>query len=111
MQNRYEKMVLAVLVLLALINLVFFIVTSYSGPIWGFVVTAVVSILWWKKRNAKLIMIVAIVWMLIHIIEFIVLGPSAFPILFYLNLLLPIPLFYYSLKTYILMKSKMEGEG
>jgi hypothetical protein len=39
-QSVNEKVILVVLVVLALSNLVFFVVSSYSGPIVGFIVAA-----------------------------------------------------------------------
>jgi len=106
MQNVNEKIILFVLVLLALSNLVFFIISSYSGPIIGFITAIVIAIHWWKRRDSRLIMIMAIVWILIHIYELIMLGISSYPIIISLNLLLPILLFYCSLKIYLQMKKE-----
>ena len=104
MQSVNEKIILFVLVLLALSNLIFFIISSYSGPIIGFITGIVMAIHWWQKRDSRLIMIMAIVWILIHIYELIKLGISSYPIIISLNLLLPILLFYCSLKAYLQMK-------
>jgi hypothetical protein len=51
-------------------------------------------------------MIMAIVWILIHIYELIKLGISSYPVIISLNLLLPIMLFYCSLKAYSQMKKE-----
>ena len=61
MQNVNEKIIIFVLVLLALINLLFFIISSYSGPIIGFITAIVIAIHWWQRRDSRLIMIMAIV--------------------------------------------------
>jgi hypothetical protein len=106
MQSINEKIILFVLILLALSNLIFFIVSSYSGPIIGFITAIVIAIHWWQKRNSRLIMIMAIVWILIHIYELIELGISSYPVIISLNLLLPILLFYCSLKAYLQMKKE-----
>jgi hypothetical protein len=100
-----EKIVLVVLLLLALINLIFLIVSPYSGPIVGFIVAAAVAIHWWRKRDSMLIIIMAIIWISIHIYEFVVMGAGSQPVLFYLNLLLPILLLYCGLKEKRIKKS------
>ena len=94
-----EKIVLAVLILLALSNLIFFIVSSYSGPIVGFIVAAATSIHWWIKRDRILIIVIAIIWIFFHVYELVVMGASSQPVLFYLNLLLPILLLYFGLRV------------
>ena len=106
MQSVNEKIILFVLVLLALNNLIFSIISSYSGPIIGFITAIVIAIRWWQKRDSRLIMIMAIVWILIHIYELIMLGISSHPIIISLNLLLPILLFYCGLKAYLQMKKE-----
>ena len=106
MQGVNEKIILFVLVLLALNNLIFSIISSYSGPIIGFITAVVIAIRWWQKRDSRLIMIMAIVWILIHIYELIMLGISSYPIIISLNLLLPILLFYCGLKVYLQMKKE-----
>jgi len=106
MQNVNEKIILFILVLLALSNLLFFIISSYSGPIIGFITAIVIAIHWWKRRDSRLIMIMAIVWILIHIYELIMLGISSYPVIISLNLLIPILLFYCSLKIYLQMKKE-----
>jgi O-antigen/teichoic acid export membrane protein len=93
-----ERIVLAVLLLLALINLIFLIISTHSGPIVGFIVATAVAIHWWRKRDSVLIIIIAIVWIFIHIYELVVMGAGSQPGLFYLNLVLPILLLYCGLK-------------
>lgn len=98
MHSINEKIVLAVLILLALSNLIFFIVSSYSGPIVGFVVAAAASIHWWRKRDSIFIIVIAIIWIFFHVYELVVRGASSQPVLFYLNLLLPVFLLYFGLR-------------
>jgi len=106
MQSVNEKIILFVLMLLVLNNSIFFIITLYSGPIIGFITAIVMAIHWWQKKDSRLIMIMAIVWILIHIYELIKLGISSYPINISLNLLLPILLFYCSLKAYLQVKKE-----
>jgi hypothetical protein len=98
MHSINEKIVLAVLILLALSNLIFFIVSSHSGPIVGFVAAAAASIHWWRKRDSIFIIVIAIIWIFFHVYELIAVGASSQPVLFYLNLLLPILLLYFGLR-------------
>jgi hypothetical protein len=93
-----EKITLSVLLLLALINLIFFIVSSHSGPIVGFIAVTAVTIHWWRKRDRMIIIIIAIIWIFFHVYELILMGASSLPLLFYLNLLLPFLLLYCGLK-------------
>jgi len=98
MRRINEKIALAVLLLLALSNLIFLIISSHSGPIVGFIVAAVAAIHWWRKRDSILIIVVAIIWIFIHIYELVVKGASSQPVLFYMNLLLPTLLLYCGVK-------------
>jgi hypothetical protein len=98
MQSVNEKIALAVLVLLALSNLVFFVVSSYSGPIVGIIVATATAFHWWRKRNSMLIVVVAIIWIFLHIYELVAMGAGSQPVLFYLNLLLPTLLLFCGLK-------------
>ena len=88
----YEKIILGLLILMAIINGIFAIAGSYSGPIWGAVFAVFASIHWWKKRNSTFILIIAFVWIVFHIYELIVSGPGPYPVFFYMNLVIPVPL-------------------
>ena len=106
MRSLHEKIIPVILVLLAINNLIFFIVSSYSGPIIGFVIGIGIAIHWWIKRYSPVIIGTAIVWIVFHIYEYITLGPGSNPVFFYLNLLLPIPLLFYSSEAYITTKKE-----
>jgi hypothetical protein len=110
MRNIHEKIVFAVLVLLALNNLIFFIIGSYSGSVWGFFFAVVITVHWWRRRDGRVVMVLAVIWIVIHIYELTVLGAGPYPVLFYLNLVLPIALFCFSLKAYLFVRTKTEGE-
>ena len=105
MKSVNEKIILFVLVLLVLNNSIFFIISLYSGPIIGFITAIIMAIHWWKKRDSRLIMIMAIIWILIHIFELFKLRINFYPVNIFLNLLLPILLFYFSLKAYLCKKT------
>jgi len=98
MRSTTAKIALVVLVLLALSNLIFFILSSHSGPIVGFIVAAVVAIHWWSKKDSILIMVMAIIWIFVHIYELVMIGASSVPVFFYLNLRLPALLLYCGFK-------------
>lgn len=106
MRNVNQKIILSVLVLLALSNLIFFIISSYSGPIIGFIIATIIAIHWWQKRNSRSIMVIAIAWISIHIYELTKFGISPYRVIIFLNLLLPIPLFYCGLRIYLLLKKE-----
>jgi len=93
-----EKIILLILAALALGNLIFFIKSLSSGPIVGFTVATGAALHWWIRRKPHFIMIIALMWMALHLYELMKLGFGSYPVLFSLNLLLPIPLFYCSLK-------------
>ena len=104
MRNIGEIIILIILIILALSNLLFFIVSPYSGPIVGFVMAIAFAIHWWVKRNSTVIIAIAIIWIFLHIYELLTFGTASFSVFIYLNLLLPIPLLYFSLKRYQLSK-------
>jgi len=96
MRRVNEKIILFILATLALGNLIFLIKSSSSGPIVGFAVTTGAVVHWWIRRNPQFIIVIALVWMGLHLYELAKLGFGFYPVLFSLNLLLPIPLFYCS---------------
>lgn len=98
MQSANEKTILTLLILMALSNVVFFVVGSYSGPIVGFVVATATAFHWWRKKDSMLIIVMAIVWIFLHIYELVAMGVGSHPVLFYLNVLLPALLFFCGLK-------------
>jgi hypothetical protein len=64
------------------------------------------AIHWWRKRDAIFILVIASIWLSLHIFEMIVLGKSSYLVFLYLNIFLSIPLLYCSLKIYFSMKKK-----
>jgi hypothetical protein len=104
MRNISEIIILIILIVLASSNLLFFIVSPFSGPIVGFVMAIAFAIHWWIKRNSTVIIAVAIIWLIVHIYELLTFGTASFSVFIYLNLLLPIPLLFLSLKRYQLRK-------
>lgn len=108
MRRINEKIILSILAALALGNLIFLIKSSSSGPIVGFAVATGAALHWWIRRNPQFIMVIALVWMGLHLYELVKLGFGSYPVLFSLNLLLPIPLFYCSFR--ILLFSRKEHD-
>jgi hypothetical protein len=94
MQSTNEKTALAVLILLALSNLIFFLLSSHSGPLVGFIVAAVVALHWWRKKDSLFLIVMSLIWIFIHLYELVVTGVSSLPVLFYMNVLLPSLLLY-----------------
>jgi hypothetical protein len=100
------RIILVILALLGLVNLIFFVLSSYSGPVIGLIMAAGAAIHWWRKRDVTFILVIALIWLFLHIFELIVLGRSSYPVFLHLNVLLSIPLLYCSIKIYFSMKKK-----
>jgi len=107
MKNIDENLVFVILISLAIINATYFILSLFSGPLIGLIAAIFFTIHWWKRRDFKFILIIAIVWILIHIVELILIREIPYPILFYLNIVLPILLIFCSLIHFYLMKPKI----
>lgn len=99
-----EKIIFLILAALALGNLIFLIKSLSSGPVVGFAVATGAVVHWWIRRNSQFIMVIALVWIGLHLYELAKLGLGSYPVLFLLNLLLPIPLFCCSLKTFLWLR-------
>jgi hypothetical protein len=108
MENRRlcRRIILITLVLLSLMNLIFFILSSYSGPVIGMIMAAGAAIHWWRKKDALFILIIGSIWLFLHIFEIVVLGESTYPVLLYLNVVLSIPLLYCGVKIYFSKKKR-----
>lgn len=104
MHKIHVKIILVTLVLLAIINIGFYILSSYTGTLIGIIFAIIITIHWWIKRNSIVIIITSTIWFAIHIYELFTLGLSSYPVLFFLNLILPIPLFYFGLREYLSSK-------
>ena len=85
-----DKIIFMLFVLLGLNNLLFGIISSYTGPIWGFVGAVLVCVHWHRRRNIKFIIVVIIIWFVIHLVELLTTGAGPYPMLFYPNLGIPV---------------------
>ena len=110
MRKLNEIIIIAVLLLLAIINLVFFLVSMYFGPIIGILFPIIVLIKWGRKKDSVFIIGIAFIWILLHIYELIVYVECTYPIFLYLNILLPIPLLYCGIKENSSMKRGQSKE-
>jgi hypothetical protein len=108
MENRRlcRRIILSILMLLSLMNLIFFVLSSYSGPVIGMIMAAGAAIHWWRKKDALFILIIGSMWLFIHFFEIVVLGKSSYPILLYLNVVFSIPLLYCGVKIYFSKKKR-----
>lgn len=108
MENRRlcRRIILVILVLLSLVNLIFFILSSYSGPVIGVIMAAGAAIHWWRKKDALFILIIGSIWLFLHIFEIIMSGESSYLVLLYLNVVFSIPLLCCGTKIYFSMKKK-----
>ena len=101
MRDINTKIIVIVLTLLALINVIFLVIARYSGPLFGFAFAIFATVHWLRTKSTGFIIVVAVIWLGIHIYELIVLGASSYPLLFYLNLLLPLPLLYCGVRLHL----------
>ncbi|MHA1671124.1 MAG: hypothetical protein ACTSV5_11200 [Promethearchaeota archaeon] len=105
MKDLNEKIITTTLILLAIINFIFIIVSPYFGPIIGFVLALIVLVQRKRKKDNAFIIVIASIWILFHIYELITCMDCTYPIFLYLNLILPIPLLYCGIKEYISIKN------
>jgi len=110
MRSLNEIIILTFLLLLALLNLIFFMVSQYSGPIIGFLFAIIASIQYWRKKDSIFILVIAFIWVFLHIFELIIYIECSYPIFLYLNVLFPIPLLYCGINEYILRKRERNKE-
>jgi hypothetical protein len=101
---RYKKIVISILFLLIITNIIWFTISKFQGPFIGLIFYGIIIFLYWKKGHYKAGVIGGFIGLGIHIYELLfknLLGLSIFESsLFFINLILPIPLIYFSFKSY-----------
>ena len=95
---------ITILLVLVITNAIYVTITDYSGPIIALVLYGVVAFVFWRFKHFQSGIIAGILGFGFHLYELIASGLSdMIPInlsLFLINLLLPIPLVYFSYKAY-----------
>ena len=108
MENRRlcREIILIIFGLLSFTNLIYFILSSYSGPVIGTIIAAGAAIHWWRKKDVLFVLILGSIWLFLHVFEIVVLGESSYPVLLYLNVVFSIPLLYCGVKIYFSKKKR-----
>lgn len=101
---RYKKIVILILFFLIITNIIWFIMSKLPGPFIGLIFYGIIFFLYWKREHYKAGVIGGVIGLGIHIYELLfknLSGLSGFESgLFFINLILPIPLIYFSCKSY-----------
>ena len=95
---------ITILLVLLITNAVYVTITDYSGPIIALVLYGVVAFVFWRLKHFQAGIIAGILGFGFHLYELIAFGfadmrPLNLSLLL-INLLLPIPLVYFSYKVY-----------
>lgn len=103
-RSQYKKIVICNLLALSTVNALWASTSTYNGPYIALIMYSTVTYLCWKKHDFKAGLISGIVGLCIHTFELISLDMGEFTrpdkCFFFLNIVLPIPLIYYSFKVY-----------
>ena len=93
-----------VLIVLIVINTLWVVTTRQSGPLIALLFYSVILYLFWRKRDFRAGAIAGVVGFGIHVYELLVPGISGlegiYLVYFYLNIILPFPLIYFSFMAY-----------
>ena len=99
-----KKLTLSILLALVITNAVWIVVSEYAGPVIALVVYVLVTFLCWHRNHLQSGIIAGIVGICIHAYEFISWGLEGLIALdlglLLANLILPIPLIYFSYRAY-----------
>jgi hypothetical protein len=99
-----KKVALLIILTLVIINAVWVTICKSLGPVIALIPYAFITFLFWRKNDFIAGIIIGIVGFIIHFYELIFQGIKelrGFEIaFFFINLVLPIPLIYFSCKAY-----------
>lgn len=99
-----KKVALSILIALVVANAAWVAASQHSAPLIALIFYAIVAFLCWQRNHFQAGIIAGIVGLGIHAYELIfwgVAGLGAFDLLlFFINLVFPIPLIYFSYKAY-----------
>jgi hypothetical protein len=94
----------AILIILVGVNFAWYVITKQSGSLVALIFYSVIFFLFWRLLDFRAGITAGVIGFGVHLYELVSLGISAFQlldtILFYLNLVLPIPLAYFSYRAY-----------
>jgi len=100
----YKNRVILILLFLIVTNIIWFTISKLPGPFIGLTFYGIIIFLYWKKGHYKAGIIGGFIGLGIHIYELLFKNLSGLSVfessLFFINLILPIPLIYFSHKSY-----------
>ena len=102
--NLNARIASVILIVLVVINALWVVSTRQSGPLIALLFYSVIIFLFWRKRDFRSGAISGVVGFGIHVYELFFPGISGlegiYLVFFYLNIILPLPLIYFSLMAY-----------
>ena len=99
-----QAFTLGILIILIGVNATWFVISRQSGPFVALIFYSIIFFLCWRMLDFRAVFIAGLIGFGIHLLELVFLGISVFQVLdfllFCLNLVLPIPLAYFSYQAY-----------
>jgi hypothetical protein len=99
-----QSLILGLLIVLIGGNVVWYVFSKHSGSLVALVLYSVIFFLCWRMLDFRAVIIAGLIGFGVHLYELVFLDISAFQfietILFYLNLILPIPIVYFGYRAY-----------
>ncbi len=99
-----ERVVLAILLILIATNTLWVFVAQYSGPLFALIFYSAITYLCWQRRHFRAGVIAGVGGFGIHVYEWISLGLGELQgiesALFFINLVAPLALLYFSVRAY-----------
>jgi len=99
-----HALILGILIILIGLNAAWYIFSKQSGSLVALIFYSIIFFLCWRMLDFRAVIIAGLIGFGVHLYELVFLGLTAFQLLdtllFYLNLVLPIPLAYFSYRAY-----------
>lgn len=100
----HKKVTLGILIALVITNAIWVATSGHSGPVIALILYALVAFLCWRRDHFQAGIIAGVVGLGIHTYELISWGLTGLRTLdvglLFINLILPVPLIYFSYKAY-----------
>ena len=102
--SMYKKITIGILISLIITNIIWLATSKYPGSFIGVLFYGVMTFIFWRKSHFQAGIIGGIMGLVVHIYELIFNNITKLGLLdsgfFFINLILPLPLIYFSYKTY-----------
>ena len=110
-----QKIVVGISLALTAVNALWVVFSPFSGPLLALIFYAVLTFLCWRKNDFRAGVIIGILGLAIHTFEWVFKGIEGLnvfeTVFFFANLLLPVPLIYFSIKAYRQFLNKAGKRG